>query len=596
MLQGGTTTFTSPLVVTRPQLILLVVVNAAFSICFVEADIASATDDFVGVLANTLAERGYGVDNGGGNRCSARKFQAIANAIDDVEDLELDVPVNIAFDTHQKKRFLLYINTSTSLTINFSQQVVRKIYFNQTINLSRSFKSDQGTVVLPCALRGQYDIFVQARQRGSIKIEAQAVHPQSSWPLLNRTHYISIRTQNRVRKRQMIVKWDKSKFDFHAVHYCLVVNTRQRQLNFCSAVNDYFMRAVRHLNVGASANCYPGSLMDYIWLKPPERTKKIDPRSINIICTGSHTQQLLRGVLPNHTYYLDVFGVHTRRQNLTFHIASMEVDFNRTHPVSLRANMLTMKKISGLHGVQVFSFKIPTGSFATIYNQSRASAMPTTALQLRYLILPCGGSEIDAKILRQRRVIGNISGIYRPTYIRLSEVQEGERYIVRFTPSNEDEMLRANKVGLAVTTNGIFKYLPELPENITVFELRTRCSLTTIAWYSSPDNRTMRYCIIVFNLPQRNRSSIDYTNYCLDFGKRVMQHPLFDSIKCVERTKSSSLETHTIFNLTPGETYIIYVTANLSEGKPLPYQSLRITMNHQCSYEILESREQPSYY
>ncbi|XP_017470266.1 PREDICTED: uncharacterized protein LOC108361966, partial [Rhagoletis zephyria] len=352
----GQTAGTPPVVDVIRHFLLLFTVSASLSRCFVGAEIFSAIDDFNGVLANNLAERAYGADNGG-NRCSARKFQAIAKAIDDVEDLELDVPANIAFDSHQKKRFLLYINKSAPLAIHFSQQVVRKIYFNQTVNLSRSLMSDQRTVVLPCALRGQYDIFVQARQRGSIKIEARAEHPQSSWPLLNRPHHISIRSQNWVRKRQMIVKWDKSKFDFHAVHYCLVVNTGQRQLNFCSAVNEYFTSTAHHVDADAPTNCYSGSLMDYIWLKPPDRAKKIDPRTTNIICTGPHTQQLLKGVLPNLTYYLDVFGVHTRRQNLTFHIASTQVDFNRTHPVSLRANMFTMKKISGLHGVQVFSFK-----------------------------------------------------------------------------------------------------------------------------------------------------------------------------------------------------------------------------------------------
>ncbi|CAD7011379.1 unnamed protein product, partial [Ceratitis capitata] len=402
-------------------------------------------------------------------------------------------------------------------------------YRHLRLNLSRSLKSDQRTVVLPCALRGQYDIFVQARQRGSIKIEAHAAHPQSSWPLLNRTHHIRIRTQNLVRKRQMIVKWDKSKFDFHAVHYCLIVNTHQRQLNFCNAVDDYFASAAGRVNVGAPGSCYPGSLVDYIWLKPPERAKKIDPRIINIICTGAHTQQLLRGVLPNRTYYLDVFGVHTRRQNLTFHIASAQVEYNRTHPLSLSDDMLSMKKISGLNGIQVFSFKVPGRKINSIYRQFHR--------QLRYLIVPCGGSEIDIKILLKRQVMGNATGIYRPTYIRLSEVHKGQRYIARFTPSNEDEMLRAHKVGLAVTTTGIFQHLPELPDNITVFEVSTRCSLATIAWYSSPDSRTIRYCIIVFNLPQRNRSSIDYTNYCLDFGKRVVQHPLFQSIKCIERSK-----------------------------------------------------------
>ncbi|XP_069964473.1 protein NDNF [Bactrocera oleae] len=584
LLPGSGISCTPPLAMVRLPLLLLFV-GAAFAVRFVGAEIASATDDTARMFANSLTRRVFSTDSGG-NGCSARKFQSMAKAIDDVEDLVLDVPVNIAFDNHQKKRFLLNINTSAPLTINFSQQIVRKLYFNQTINLSRSLKSDQRMVVLPCALRGHYDIFVQARQRGSIKIEAHAAHPQSNWPLLNRTHHIRIRTQNLVRNRQMIVKWDKSKFDFHAVHYCLVVNTQRRQLNFCNAVNDYFMSATARENVGAPANCYPGSLVDHIWLRPPERAKKIDVRNVNIICTGAHTQQLLRGVLPNLTYYLDIFGVHTRRQNLTFHIASTQVDYNRTHPVALSDNMLTMRKISGLNGVQVFSFKVP----------GKETALSAAALQLRYLIVPCGGSEIDIKILRNRTLMGNATGIYRPTYIRLSEVYKGQRYIARFTPSNEDETLRAHKVGLAVTTTGIFQHLPELPADITVFEVSTRCSLATIAWYSSPDSRTIRYCIIVFNLPQRNRSSIDYTNYCLDFGRRVVQHPLFQSIKCVERLKSAPLETHTIFNLTPGETYLIYVTANLNEGRPLPYQTLRITMGHRCSNELLDSREPTTYY
>lgn len=63
--------------------------------------------------------------------------------------------------------------------------------------------------------------------------------------------------------------------------------------------------------------------------------------------------------------------------------------------------------------------------------------------------MPCGGSEIDIKILRNRTLMGNATGIYRPIYIRLLEVYKGQRYIARFTPSNEDETLRAHKVGVS---------------------------------------------------------------------------------------------------------------------------------------------------
>lgn len=56
------------------------------------------------------------------------------------------------------------------------------------------------------------------------------------------------------------------------------------------------------------------------------------------------------------------------------------------------------------------------------------------------------------------------------------------------------------------------------------------------------------------------------------------------------------LETETVFNLTPGESYLIYVTANLSEGKPLPYQSLKVKMFQNCHDENLDSRDSSTYY
>lgn len=44
------------------------------------------------------------LNNFDGAHCSSHKFNNMAKTIDDVEDLELDVPVNIAFDNRQRKR------------------------------------------------------------------------------------------------------------------------------------------------------------------------------------------------------------------------------------------------------------------------------------------------------------------------------------------------------------------------------------------------------------------------------------------------------------------------------------------------------------
>lgn len=135
------------------------------------------------------------------------------------------------------------------------------------------------------------------------------------------------------------------------------------------------------------------------------------------------------------------------------------------------------------------------------------------------------------------------------------------------------------------------------------------------------------YCVIVFNLPQRS-SSVDDTNYCMDFAAlRIPQHKNFKFIRCREKQQryerqiikqlyslithspslspclsvsfslsanADKLETETIVDLTPGESYLIYVTANLSMGKPLPYQTLTVHMGSNCP--DLESQELPEYY
>lgn len=82
------------------------------------------------------------------------------------------------------------------------------------------------------------------------------------------------------------------------------------------------------------------------------------PHITNVICTGSRTQQLIKGLAPDYIYYLDVFGVHTKRQNLTFHIANSTMHFNRTHPTVLRQNSFHIERIAEMHGVRVFSFKV----------------------------------------------------------------------------------------------------------------------------------------------------------------------------------------------------------------------------------------------
>jgi len=175
--------------------------------------------------------------------------------------------------------------------------------------------------------------------------------------------------------------------------------------------------------------------MDLVWGAPPQRERRLNPRqNLHIVCTGKRRQQMLRRLLPRSNYHLDLFGVHQARQNLTVRLASSQVNFNRTQPLALKLQALMQLKIGGQHGKQVYSFKVPQ----TILDAEEPF--------MRHLLIPCSGSEIRVKLLRQRNEVGRTEAFYSPTYIRQKGVLPGERYLMRFEPSNEDEALRAQKV------------------------------------------------------------------------------------------------------------------------------------------------------
>lgn len=91
------------------------------------------------------------------------------------------------------------------------------------------------------------------------------------------------------------------------------------------------------------------------YLSTPSNT---DPFMTNVLCTGSHTQQVVRGLAINLLYYIDVFGIHRHRQNASFHLASTMVHFQRSPPSNIKPNLLTTVRLSGFQGMQMFTFEV----------------------------------------------------------------------------------------------------------------------------------------------------------------------------------------------------------------------------------------------
>uniref|UniRef100_A0A1A9X4B2 Uncharacterized protein n=1 Tax=Glossina brevipalpis TaxID=37001 RepID=A0A1A9X4B2_9MUSC len=63
----------------------------------IQAEISRTSDNFDSLL-----------NHFNDSQCTSRKFDSLAKVIDDIEYLQLDVPMNIAFDNRQRKRRLYY--------------------------------------------------------------------------------------------------------------------------------------------------------------------------------------------------------------------------------------------------------------------------------------------------------------------------------------------------------------------------------------------------------------------------------------------------------------------------------------------------------
>ncbi|CAD7088521.1 unnamed protein product [Hermetia illucens] len=489
-----------------------------------------------------------------------------ASVVGNVRQLYIGSTLNFTMEKNEQLRCSLQLKESIPLVIKVTSpqnSISRRLFFNETINMTKHMRMQKENVVLPCATNGQYDLILTSKKHSFVRVEVLGRHPSWNWRLLNETNPIRVRSQNRMQKKQMIIKWSKSKLDIHAMHYCIVINTKASQKNFCAALQD----SLNSNTLQSKRNCL--APIDNIWVRQRERI--IDPYSTNVICTGMKPNQIIKGLVPNMKYFIDIYGVHSKKQNLTILLKSTSVWFNRTHPGTLRDNLLTLGKMSGSKRDReaIFSYKIPPTSL------SRG--------QVRFLVLPCSGSQIDVKILKRRQRIRTETDIYKPTYIPVPEANPGDRLILRVKPSNVDEFLHANRVGIAVSMTGLFKHYPELPSNTSVFLSGSyRNCDPKIAWYPSQDLRKIRYCVIIFRLPNNSRSSMDETNYCLDFGKNLIEHPQFYEQTCHTANRGAQMEQTSLLNLIPGDSYLVYVTSHLVGHSYLPYESLKVNIHQHC--------------
>ncbi|XP_055628994.1 uncharacterized protein LOC129770286 [Toxorhynchites rutilus septentrionalis] len=459
----------------------------------------------------------------------------------------------------------LSIVITPSCTPTMEGEIRWTVVYNETSILEIHNAFNRSSFLLPCAVQGIYHVWVQITNvYCSAEISYNTRNLVDLWPLLNRTALSPIKFHQHPRKHQLLVKWEKSKFDIHAMHYCLVISRDRPQETLC--------RALANNQHGSKCGASSTEVLQRISI---EEEKKIHPDAkTTIVCTGVRTKQLIKGLRSNTSYFLEVFSVHTQKNNLSYLLGSTTVHVNRTRPTQLIEGKLFVGKLSTLGGLTLFSFKVP----------KKSSSNST----LKLLVTPCGGT-VNLEIYRKKRLILRpIVDIYYPRVITLGKAVPGERYLIQI--SEADEHYRTNRIQIAVTTRDAFVNLPQLPGNTTVAELtqlRT-CHATTIAWFSSPDQRKIRYCTYIFKQHTKHQyySNIKMPSYCELESRDIYNHPQLQQMHCIFSDQLNHTDltpmSMSINNLAPAHYYLIFVTASLGNSRSLPYRSARIKTHPYC--------------
>ncbi|XP_058829350.1 uncharacterized protein LOC131688824 [Topomyia yanbarensis] len=460
----------------------------------------------------------------------------------------------------------LSIVITPSCTTTSGAEIRWTVVYNETTILRSNNALKRTTFQQSCAPRGLYHVWVDITDTNycAAEISYNTRSLVDLWPLLNRTALSPIKFHQHPRKHQLLVKWEKSKFDIHAMHYCLVISRDNPQRTLCQALGN------SQLGMKCTA-----SNMEILQRINVEEEKKVPlDAKATIACTGVRTKQLIKGMKSNTTYYLDVFAIHTQKNNLSYLLGSTMIHVNRTRPTQLLEGKLFIGKLSTLGGLTLFSFKVP-----------KRSPVNST---LKLLITPCGGT-VNLEIYRKKRLLLKpIVDIYYPRVINVGPAIPGERYLMQI--SEADEHFRTNRIQIAVTTKNEFTNLPQLPANTTVAELTQlrSCHATTIAWYSSPDKRKIRYCTYIFKQHTKHQyySNIKMPSYCELESRDIYYHPQLQQMHCIFADQINYTEispkSMSISNLAPAHYYLIFVTASLGNGRSIPYRSARIKTHPYC--------------
>ncbi|KAJ6623359.1 hypothetical protein Bhyg_16501 [Pseudolycoriella hygida] len=462
----------------------------------------------------------------------------------------------ISMEKGDRRQYYFEIHAPTTIKITFSSCtnfITSKIYYNQSIQITEAASN----LTIQCAPIGRYDVLLLAAHSCEFEMKTLLNYPNENWPLFYLLESSKLKFQHRIKKREMIVKWNKSKLDIHAVHYCLAINTKRNHRSFCEAISH--STKPNEISKQFCSHRYHKKFGDTMQIDP-------DPELVTISCGDRKSRRIVKRLTPNTKYFIDLFGVHTKLENLTFLLNSSFVWFNRSRPVHLKSNSLTSVQLPESGRPVIFEYKVP------IYDRCN---------QRKLYTIPCGRN-VRLKIMSKLSHNITVIDIHKSTTILLNS-QPQEKLVFKFS-TNEKFMSRSHRkfrflIGCADSRSEL--KLPQLPHNTTIEQNfdESDCKVTTIS-----------YCVYLIEINEHSHlfDDVFLPNVCV--GTSPHKHPHLYQMHCIQSPIqldiSNDFRIHYILTqLNVDKYYAAYVmleTNNVS----LPYNKLLLNTKRECRFDV----------
>lgn len=174
-------------------------------------------------------------------------------------------------------------------------------------------------------------------------------------------------------------------------------------------------------------------------------------RGSALACTGLRNKQVVRGLIPNKKYFVDIFGIHQKINEFTFKLASTTFIFNRTNPIELKEDKVEIGKISEFEKKSAFSFRVrPPFSIAFLnflvtfrFDFQPQRNHSKQASSVTFLIVPCG-FPVRVKLFTQKK-LKVVEDITHATTMTFGVAKANDRFLLKFMASNPDDKMQNSK-------------------------------------------------------------------------------------------------------------------------------------------------------